>query len=196
MSSRKRAQLPQERLRGVQTRTPGARRDGQAIKGQLKGSVRAAKLTNRATLEAVTVPRGSSQAQLVRQANRWREQYNPLRGLTIRRAVALVETYDRGEFSDLQWAYRWIERHDETLSPLVTLRAAAVRALDWTIKLTPDDELPPGATPEQAQRQLVTLRTAYDRIGNLRAAIAHLAIATFRGFAHLEKQDTDGDGHV
>lgn len=135
-------------------------------------------------------------AQLVRQANRWREQYNPLRGLTIRRAVTLVETFDRGEFADLQWTYRWIERHDETLSALVTRRDSAIRKLDWDIKVTPEDELPQGVTTDQAERQKVTLRTAYDRISNLRAAIAHLALATFRGFSHLEKQDTDGDGQI
>src|ERR1041385_5297642 len=36
--------------------------------------------------------------RLVRGTNRWREWYNPLRGLTVARAVTLLECAQRGEF--------------------------------------------------------------------------------------------------
>lgn len=196
MTSGKRTQLPQDDLGGVSTRPRGLRRDGRAIKGGLKASSSGVKLANRHSAEVAAGPRGSSLGDLIKKANKSRDQYNPLRGLTIRKARSMVETYHRGDFADLMWAYHWIEQQDETLFAVVTRREAALRKLDWDIKVTPDDELPPGSTPKQAKAQAVTLRTAYDRISNLRDAIAHLALATFRGFAHLEKQDTDGDGEI
>lgn len=196
MRTSKRTQSPQDDFGGVRTRTQGSRRATRAIKGGLNGVPSGGRLANRGSVEVAAVPRGSPLAELVKKANRFREQYNPVRGLTIRRASSLVEDFDRGEFADLMWTYRWIERHDETLSAVVTRRDAALRKLDWDIKVTPDDELPEGSTVDQAKAQALTLRTAYDRISNLREGIAHLALATFRGFAHVEIQDADGDGLI
>jgi len=44
-----------------------------------------------------------STARLIAGANRWRENYNPLRGLTLNRAIALMEAFPRGEYADLMW---------------------------------------------------------------------------------------------
>lgn len=114
--------------------------------------------------------------------NKWRAQFNPLRSLTFQRAVSLLEDGERGAYADLQWTYRAIEKRDATLRGLVQLRTAAIKRLDWDIKLV--DNAPAAI----AQRQADALRAAYERISNLREAIAFLARAEFRGFAHLEKR--------
>lgn len=46
-----------------------------------------------------------------------------------------------------------------------------------------------------ANEQAECLRDAYDRIVNLREAVAFLATAAFRGYAHVEK-NFDGQGRI
>jgi hypothetical protein len=53
---------------------------------------------------------GKSAAELVRQSNRWRDNYNPVRGLFIARAISILETADRGDFAELQLVMRKVER--------------------------------------------------------------------------------------
>jgi phage gp29-like protein len=125
-----------------------------------------------------------------RQLRRWREQYNPLRGLTVPLAVALLEAYPRGEMADLQWTYSFIEQSDPDLFALVERRASSLIELDWDIKRSDlQSDIPLG------EEQSACLREAYDRIDNLYEAIEHLAMASFRGYAHLEKH-RDADGAV
>jgi phage gp29-like protein len=123
--------------------------------------------------------------QIVTAANRWRENYNPLRGLTMRRAVELFELGQRGDTAYLQWTYRFIERRNPTLSGLLSRCEAPLTSFDWSIKTK--STLPPGATPEMAEAQQVALTDAYSNIDNLREALVHLHLADFRGYAHLQK---------
>lgn len=181
---------------GSKTRPLGRRPDSRAIKGGLKGTESPGRLANRAVQQEVGIPASVSMAKTIASANRFREQFDPLKGMTIRRARSLVNDYNQGAFAELQWAYYNLEREDETLSALATRRHSAIAKLDWNIKVTPEKDLPSGVTAAQAEAQRVTLRSAYDRITNLREALDHLALATFRGFAHLEKVDVDGDGQV
>ena len=125
--------------------------------------------------------------QHIRQANIWRNQYNPLRGLTMARAVALMEQGELGYYADLQWLYRFIEKRDAVLRALKRRRAAALLKLDWDIKVLPDEELPKGGTSAMAKRQKDHLQSVYEGIDNLREAVQFLALAEFRGYAHLEK---------
>lgn len=117
---------------------------------------------------------------------RVRDYYNPLRGLDMPRLVRLLEAGERGEYGDLQWLYRMVEKRDSTLRGLKMRRTSALKKLDWDIKVP--DELPPGATPEMAEAQAAYLRTLYDSIENLPEVFEFLAGASFRGFAHLEKR--------
>jgi phage gp29-like protein len=119
--------------------------------------------------------------------NRWRSGYNPLRNLTTTTVVSLLEQGERGIYSELQWMYRMIEKRDSTLRGLKALRISRLLNLEWSITTTPDDDLPKGATPAMAEAQALSLRAAYDQIANLKDAIKHLALASFRGYAHLEK---------
>lgn len=128
-------------------------------------------------------------------AQRWREQYNPLRNLTLDRAVALLEAYQRGEMADVQWAYYFLEQTDPDLFALVERRTSAILELDWSIKSAAWRVRPaPDAAPVRpsdatlAAEQTAALHEAYERIDNLYDAIGHLAMASFRGFAHLEKR--------
>lgn len=125
-------------------------------------------------------------------ANFWRDQYNPLRGLTIMRAVQLLEAGERGAYADLQWTYRFMEMQDATLGALIERRTSAIQKLDWSIKQR--DKLPPGKE-KVAAKQEAALRAAYEGIGNLSQALEKLAMASFRGFAHLEMVE-DADGNV
>lgn len=125
-------------------------------------------------------------------ANLWRDSYNPLRGLTISRAVSLLEEGERGAYADLQWTYRFIEMQDATLGALIERRTSAIQKMDWDIKVR--DKIPAGKEAI-AKRQEEALRDAYERIGNLSEAFERLAMATFRGFAHLEMIQ-DEEGHV
>lgn len=135
----------------------------------------------------------------ITRANLWRDSFNPLRGLTMRRVVALLEEGERGAFADLQWTYRFIEKRDATLRGGKRSLIGGVTEKDFEIRTVPEDRLPDGATKKMADAQAKTLREAYDRIDNMREAIEHLALGEFRGFAHLEKHLASGgpnDGAV
>lgn len=123
----------------------------------------------------------------VEAANRWRDGYNPLRGLTLARAVALQEAYNRGEMADLQWLYYHIEQADPDLLALVERRVSALLELDWNIKMIPPDRRT-DYDADLAAAQAAALRAEYERKQNLYEAIEHLAMAAFRGFAVIEPQ--------
>ena len=70
---------------------------------------------------------------ILRALRSWREQYNPLRGLDIARAVQLLEAGQRGEYAELQWTYEFIEQSDPDLIALVERRLSAMSELDWNV---------------------------------------------------------------
>jgi len=134
----------------------------------------------------------TSTGNRARQWNRWRERYNPLRGLNIARAVTLFEQYQRGEMADPQWVYYFIEGADADLFAILERREAALLQLDWNIKLVSgklsrDDDRLKNFDKSLAAEQAAALREAYERIDNLPEATSHLQLATFRGFAMTEK---------
>lgn len=153
-------------------------------------------------------PAGVNQGQLVRQNNRWRESYNPLRGLVMQKVVAMLEAGERGEFTELQWLYRYVEKRFPVLRALIMRRRSALVKLDWDVKII--SELPQvakadgttendPAMEELAKRQRDYLKGRYELIRNLKEAIKALALAEFRGFAVLNKHRYEGgpnDGAV
>ncbi|MCX6903480.1 MAG: DUF935 family protein, partial [Verrucomicrobia bacterium] len=101
-----------------------------------------------------------------------------------------------------QWTFRKMERSHPDLLALVKRRTGAILEMDWDIRLRIADcglrneDSDPAANPqstirnpqsEMAAQQAAALREAYERIDNLYEAIGHLALAAFRGFAHLQK---------
>lgn len=137
--------------------------------------------------------RGVNLLQKTAALNKWREQYNPLRSLTISRAVSLLEAGQRGEFADLQWTYHFVEQTDPTLFALVERRTSALLEMDYDIKAAAQDR--PDYDEKLATEQAEALRKAYDRIDNLYEAWEHLAMASFRAYAHLQPHP-DPDGAV
>jgi phage gp29-like protein len=111
----------------------------------------------------------------------WRDFYNPIRGLTMARLVAMEDQAERGQHADLQWFYHHMERSDVTIMSAIARRLAFIESLDWEIRAVEN------ADPVLAAEQADLLRYAYDRIANFKEAAAFLAGAIFRGFAHVEK---------
>ena len=140
-------------------------------------------------------PVGASDlAAKVRSANRWRDQYNPLRGLTITKAVSLLEAGIRGEYADLQWTYKFIEETDPDLFALVERRISALCEMDFNIKIVDEDSV--GFNKTLANNQAEELHTVYDRIDNLVESWEHFEIASFRGFAHVQPRLDDSGAVV
>lgn len=133
----------------------------------------------------VTPGGGKSPAELVRASNRWRDNYNALRALTIARVVAILEAADRGDFAELQLVMRKLERRYPVLKGLKSRRLAAIEKLDWDIKVV--EELPDGASAEQAEAQRKFLRSRYELVENLTDVFGFLVTAEFRGYAILQK---------
>jgi phage gp29-like protein len=121
--------------------------------------------------------------------NRARDYYNPLRRLDMPRLIRLLEEGERGMHGDVQWLYRMIEKRDATVRALKMRRTSALKKLDWDIKLPA--KLPRGITKAQAEAQVTYLRETYERIENLPDVFEFLALASFRGFSHLEKRHQD-----
>lgn len=127
-------------------------------------------------------------------ADRWRDSYNPLVRLQSNTIAAWLYQYQLGIVSNLTYLYRYVERRDPTISALIGRRTAAIKKLNWDIKLIDERELPKGSTMADAQAQADLLQENYDRIDNIPEAIEAMALAQFRGYAHLEKHyDENGD---
>jgi phage gp29-like protein len=126
-------------------------------------------------------------AQKVAALNRWREQYNPLRGLTLARAIALSESYFRGDMADLQWTYFFVEQTDADLLALLELRFGRLLEMDYNILTTED------ADKKSAETQKQFLTERFNAIDNLYEAVEHLGLASFRGFSHCEKWYEGGE---
>ncbi|MGH8019575.1 MAG: phage portal protein family protein [Opitutaceae bacterium] len=120
-------------------------------------------------------------SQRVDKLNRWREQYNPLAGLTLRRAVTLAQSYFRGEMTDLQWSFFFIEQTDADLLALIEMRLGRLLEMDWDIVASEE------ADQALAKKQIQHLREKFDAIDNLDEAIEHFGMPAFRGYAHAEK---------
>jgi phage gp29-like protein len=128
----------------------------------------------------------STYLQNLQLSTNWRAQYNPLRGLTIAQLVTMLEAAERGNYARLQWLYRFVEKRNSTLRAVLQRRQASMTRLDWDIRL--HDATTAAANGRTlAARQAAVLREAYARVVNLREAVTFLALAEFRGYAHLER---------
>lgn len=120
-------------------------------------------------------------------ANRWRDNYNPLRGLSMARAVSLMEEAQRGVMADLQWLYGselGIEATDPDLMTIIERTVAGVSDMDWQIATAKEDTK--GYDKGLAEEQKAFLESSYLACDNLSDAIESLVMARFRGFAHLQ----------
>lgn len=57
----------------------------------------------------------------------WRDHYNPLRGLTMSRIVAMEEAANRGDLADLQWFWHHMLQTDVTVASAAAKRPSIPR---------------------------------------------------------------------
>jgi phage gp29-like protein len=88
-----------------------------------------------------------------------------------------------------------MERSDAMVFSVMQRRRVALLACDWDIRQVAEataEDYRPQTTDHRpdrvlAEEQAAVLREAYDRIENLRDAVAFLFSGFFRGYAHMEK---------
>ncbi len=126
--------------------------------------------------------------------HKWRDAYNPLRGLSLPKLISFLEAGERGVFADLQWFYHYMERSDAMIHAVIQRRRAALLACDWDIRVVSDKAIlrrsvgaSAGSYGGLAEEQAEFLRGAYEQIENFRDAVSFLFSGLFRGYAHLEK---------
>lgn len=110
-------------------------------------------------------------------ASSWLERTNPLSGLTIRQAQAIYDAARGGDFSRIQYIYAELEKANPVLMTCVDRRASAISGLGWKVSTTAD-----GA---EADEQKEAVERALLNADGLDDALEHLALAFFRGFAHV-----------
>jgi hypothetical protein len=136
--------------------------------------------------------RASQMIRTVQRVNAWRDSNNPLRSLTMPRAVQWLEDAQRGIFADLQWAYETgIEPGNADLVCIRERDEASIRDCEWIVKqIDPDTR---NFDQILADEQEAFLRELYEGIENLNDACAHMASYRFRGFAHLNPWERKDD---
>lgn len=117
---------------------------------------------------------------------RLREFINPFKGLTVAKAITLLEEAQRGQYANVQWTYEVLERRYPELGALITRRISALKEMDWQIK-TVTPEAPDAAHEALATKQAEWLRATYEGISNLYEAVDTMGMAHFRGFGFAEK---------
>lgn len=119
----------------------------------------------------------------VKKLNEWREQYNPLRNLTIARAISLLEAWQRGWYADPQWACFFVEQTDADLVALLERRLSAIVELEKRIKISEDAVADDPSLESLADEQADALGKSYERMTNFYELVEHMALASFRGFS-------------
>ena len=147
--------------------------------------------------------------------HRWRDSYNPLRGLNMCRLASMLEAGERGQYADLQWFYYFMERSDAMIASVIQRRRAALLPVDWDIRVVAGELTTEGTENTEgrvrdltansanlanggryrakkvdaglAEEQRDFLRMVYDGIENFKDAVGFLWSGVFRGYAHLEK---------
>jgi len=140
---------------------------------------------------------GSTPEELVRRSNFWRDNYNPMRGLTIARLLALFEQAERGAQAEVQLLLRKAEKRFPVLKGFVEKLLSSIEELEGKVRIK--EQLPEGATKAMAEQQRQFLQKRYDLLKNFKTSIAQLALADLRGYAVLQKhryQDGVNDGAV
>lgn len=117
-----------------------------------------------------------------------RQYVNPIRGLTPAKLIYLIDWGQYGFKADLQWTYAAMERKEPVLRALKERRLAAIKKLKWTVRVKEEfrDEKDDAGLQAEIEAQTQELQSVYGEVENLREALGFMALATFRGFAHLE----------
>ena len=128
---------------------------------------------------------GLTSEELVRRSNFWRDNYNPLRGLTIARVMALFEQAERGAFAETQLTLRKAEKRFPVLKGFMEKLLSSIEGLEGKVRVK--EQLPAGATAELAEGQRRFLQGRYDLLQNFKSSLAQIALADLRGYTVLQK---------
>lgn len=124
------------------------------------------------------------------------ERINPLWNIDARHAQNIYDYARNGNFAQLQFLFNEIEANDPTLLTCVTRRKSALAELGWQV-VRNDQRLNRNADESLVKEQTEALETAIAKISNLPDAVERLALAPFRGFAHVSPVHSfDGSGVV
>lgn len=137
---------------------------------------------------------GHTAEELVRRSNFWRDNYNPLRGLSIARLMALFEQAERGAFAEIQLTLRKAEKRFPILKGFMEKLLSSIEGLEGKVRVK--EQLPEGATPELAEAQRRYLQGRYDLLKNFKASLAQIALADLRGYAVLQKHRYPAEVHA
>ncbi|MDB6133309.1 MAG: hypothetical protein JWM59_1552 [Verrucomicrobiales bacterium] len=118
------------------------------------------------------------------QAGSWRDNYNPLRGLTPWYVTGMVEAAQRGAQTEFQWLLKWIRDEDAVVAALVERSLSALSALEWDVLIPEHLE---GEQKTLAEAQQKALKEFYTSLKGLRESIEAIGLARFTGCAFLEK---------
>ena len=115
-----------------------------------------------------------------------RHQINPIRGLNPATLAAMLDDSLRGVHADLQWTYAFLERREPMLRAVKERRLSALSRCTWSVEV--DEKCHEDAGLETlADAQKTELEDLIAGIVNITEATRFLSLATFRGFAHLER---------
>ena len=133
------------------------------------------------------VPRAVTPGQLSSRLDQWRDWYNPLRGQTLANVIMLFDLAQAGITAELQWCYQLMERRYDILMCCIDSTNSALTELNWYVRTT-EGHKESGVQFDKklAEDQQLALRERYNSIKNLYQALEHLALAKYRGYAHVQ----------
>lgn len=126
-------------------------------------------------------------ARTLSRRDRWRDRLNPLRGLTMQNAIVWLDQYQAGVTANLEWIYQKIEGFNADLIGLIESTNSALTQLNWHVK-TSDGDVRRARQWDKvlAEEQQNALYEFYGRVRNLNGTLETLAMAKYRGYAHVQ----------
>jgi phage gp29-like protein len=139
------------------------------------------------TPPALFAPVAESLDATVARYNRWRDQLNPLRGLTLSSAISMLDRVQAGQTADFAWTCQLIERRDEDLIAVIESTTSALTQLEWRIRTAEGDVRRARDWDDAlAADQSNVLLDHYNRSLNIYDVLEHLALSKFRGYSHAQ----------
>lgn len=112
---------------------------------------------------------------------------NPLLNLTPATAADMLNRTWYGEWTRAQWVMMWAEKIDPDVMAVTERLTSALRTMDHGVTVHAQKDK---ALADMAEKQRAALEARYAKITGINSAIAHLALAKLRSFAHV---GIDGD---
>lgn len=119
--------------------------------------------------------------------SKWRDSYNPLRGISPAAVTRHIENAQRGAQAGWQWLLKWVFEEDAVCSALEERSTSSLARMEWDIVIS---DAVTDSQKAMAEAQRAGLKTFYESLCSLRGSIAEIGRARFYGCAFLEKTIT------